>query len=204
MVAYASYDQFEPRASHKVIVDTFVADADAILAMPAGGDVWTMALQNAPDRHVTLDEPAVDDLLVALGDFVDLKCPFTIGHSRATARWPPALPSPWGSNRTRVALTRRAAHLHDIGRIGVSNQICPPGELTMSEFERMRLHPYLTERILQRVPGLAGGRGRHQPPRMPERLGLSAWCLRSSADDARPAAGLRSELSGRIGAAALP
>ena len=45
--------------------------------------------------------------------------------------------------------------MHDIGRIGVSNQIwSKPGDLTMSEFERMRLHPYLTERILQRVPGL--------------------------------------------------
>ncbi len=37
----------------------------------------------------------------------------------------------------------------------MSNQIwSKPGDLTMSEFERMRLHPYLTERILQRVPGL--------------------------------------------------
>jgi HD-GYP domain-containing protein (c-di-GMP phosphodiesterase class II) len=52
-------------------------------------------------------------------------------------------------------LTRRAAHIHDIGRIGVSNQIwSKPGDLTMAEFERMRLHPYLTERILHRVPGL--------------------------------------------------
>ena len=46
-----------------------------------------MALQNAPDRHIKLDEPALDDLLVALGDFVDLKCPFTLGHSRATAQF---------------------------------------------------------------------------------------------------------------------
>jgi HD-GYP domain-containing protein (c-di-GMP phosphodiesterase class II) len=52
-------------------------------------------------------------------------------------------------------LTRRAAHIHDIGRIGVSNQIwSKPNDLTMAEFERMRLHPYLTERILHRVPAL--------------------------------------------------
>jgi HD-GYP domain-containing protein (c-di-GMP phosphodiesterase class II) len=54
-----------------------------------------------------------------------------------------------------VTLTRRAASVHDIGRIGVSNQIwSKPARLSMAEFERMRLHPYLTERILSRVSGL--------------------------------------------------
>ncbi|MDQ1729913.1 MAG: hypothetical protein QOK10_72, partial [Pseudonocardiales bacterium] len=60
-----------------------------------------------------------------------------------------------GLDADEIALTRRAAHIHDIGRIGVSNQIwSKPNDLTMAEFERMRLHPYLTERILHRVPGL--------------------------------------------------
>ena len=45
--------------------------------------------------------------------------------------------------------------MHDIGRIGVSNQIWSKSSgLTMAEFERMRLHPYLSERILSRVSGL--------------------------------------------------
>ncbi|OPE47567.1 HD domain-containing phosphohydrolase, partial [Mycolicibacterium diernhoferi] len=52
-------------------------------------------------------------------------------------------------------LTRRAGHVHDLGRIGVSNQIwSKPGPLTAGEFERVRLHPYLTVRILSQVPGL--------------------------------------------------
>ncbi len=49
------------------------------------GDVWSAALREAPDRGTRLDEDALDSLLVALGDFVDLKCPFTLGHSRAVA-----------------------------------------------------------------------------------------------------------------------
>jgi HD domain len=73
--------QFDPG-----VVDAFVEDAERILAIPATGDVWAMALQNAPDRQTALDAPALDALLVALGDFVDLKCPFTLGHSRATAQ----------------------------------------------------------------------------------------------------------------------
>jgi HD-GYP domain-containing protein (c-di-GMP phosphodiesterase class II) len=142
--------QFDP-----AVVDAFVEDAESLLAIPATGDVWAMALQQAPDRHTKLDEPALDELLVAIGDFVDLKCPFTLGHSRATAQLASDAAVAVGLDKDAIALTRRAAHIHDIGRIGVSNQIwSKPGDLTMAEFERMRLHPYLTERILHRVPGL--------------------------------------------------
>jgi HD-GYP domain-containing protein (c-di-GMP phosphodiesterase class II) len=142
--------QFDP-----AVVDAFTADAESLLAIPSTGDVWTMALQQAPDRHIKLDEQALDHLIVAIGDFVDLKCPFTLGHSRATAQLAADAAAAAGLDADAVTLTRRAAHIHDIGRIGVSNQIwSKPGELTMAEFERMRLHPYLTERILHRVPGL--------------------------------------------------
>jgi HD-GYP domain-containing protein (c-di-GMP phosphodiesterase class II) len=140
---------------HPVVVDAFVEDPETVLAVPATGSVWATALQHAPDRHATLDGPTLDALLVALGDFVDLKCPFTLGHSRAVAQLSADAAVAVGLDADAVALTRRAAHIHDIGRIGVSNQIwSKPGGLTMAEFERMRLHPYLTERIVHRVPGL--------------------------------------------------
>jgi HD-GYP domain-containing protein (c-di-GMP phosphodiesterase class II) len=51
---------------------------------------------------------------------------------------------------------RRAGLLHDLGRLGVSNTIWDKGDaLTMAEAERVRLHPYLTERALASSPGLA-------------------------------------------------
>ncbi len=142
--------QFDPR-----MVDVFVRDADAILAGPAAGDVWAAALHEAPDRRVPLDDQGLDALLVALGDFVDLKCPFTLGHSRAVARLAGDAAAVAGLDADTVALIRRAGHVHDLGRIGVSNQIwSKPGPLTAGEFERVRLHPYLTVRILSQVPGL--------------------------------------------------
>ena len=141
--------QFDP-----VVVDAFVADAHAILTGPTD-DVWTAALQQAPDRADTLDAAALDDLLVALGEFVDLKCPHTLGHSSATAALAEGAARCAGLDGDDVTLTRRAALVHDVGRIGVSNGIwSKAGTLTTSEFERVRLHPYLTERILQRAPGL--------------------------------------------------
>ncbi|MBI3228001.1 MAG: HD domain-containing protein [Mycolicibacterium cosmeticum] len=143
--------QFDP-----AIVDVFVRDADAILAGPVAGDAWQAALQEAPDRHEHLDDDGVDALLMALGDFVDLKCPFTLGHSRAVARLAGDAAAVAGLEAATVALTRRAGHVHDLGRIGVSNQVwSKAGPLTYGESERVRLHPYLTVRILSQVRGLA-------------------------------------------------
>lgn len=50
----------------------------------------------------------------------------------------------------------RAALAHDIGRLGVSNAVWDKrGPLSQSEMERVRLHPYLTERMLSLSPALA-------------------------------------------------
>ncbi|OBK20592.1 LuxR family transcriptional regulator [Mycobacterium asiaticum] len=142
--------QFDPQ-----VADAFLSHAEEVLAGPRTGDVWAAALRAAPDRHEHLDDQSLDALLVALGDFVDLKCPFTLGHSRAVARLARDAAVTVGLDDDAVALTRRAGHVHDLGRIGVSNQLWSrPGSLTAAEFERVRLHPYFTVRILNQVPGL--------------------------------------------------
>ncbi|OBI06017.1 LuxR family transcriptional regulator [Mycolicibacter heraklionensis] len=142
--------QFDP-----LVVDVFTEHAPQILADPLTGDAWAAALLEAPDRGHHLDADELDSLLIALGDFVDLKCPFTLGHSRATAQLAADAAIAVGLDADSVALTRRAGHVHDLGRIGVSNQIwSKSGPLTAAEFERMRLHPYLTVRVLKQVRGL--------------------------------------------------
>ncbi|RAU89666.1 LuxR family transcriptional regulator, partial [Mycobacterium colombiense] len=163
----------------------------------------------------------------ALGDFVDLKCPFTLGHSRAVARLAGQAAQAAGLDRDAVALTRRAGHVHDLGRIGVSNQIWSrPGPLSASEFERVRLHPYLTVRILNQVPGLtrlAEVAGNHHEcldgsgyPRglaatalgLPDRILAAAVCYQSACEprpyreQLSPAAAAR-RLRGRAQAGAL-
>jgi DNA-binding NarL/FixJ family response regulator len=117
--------------------------------------LWTAPLREAPDRHQRLDAQSLDTLLAALGDFADLKCPFTLGHAQAVARLAADVASVVDLEVDAVALTRRAGYVHDLGRIGVSNQICSqPRPLTAGEFERVCLHPYLTIRILSQVRGL--------------------------------------------------
>lgn len=141
--------QFDP-----VVADVFLADAEAILAGPLTGDAWAAALRAAPDRQ-RVDEQTLDALLIALGDFVDLKCPFTLGHSRAVAQLAGSAALAAGLDAEAAALTRRAGHVHDLGRIGVSNHIwSSPNALSAADFERIRLHPYFTVRILKQVPAL--------------------------------------------------
>jgi HD-GYP domain-containing protein (c-di-GMP phosphodiesterase class II) len=127
----------------------------ADLAGLAGGDTWSEALRLAPDRDVVLDDAGTDALLLAMGDFVDLKCPFTAGHSRAVAELATAAAARIGLPAKDLAQIRRAGYVHDLGRMGVPNSVWEkPGSLGESDQERIRLYPYLTGRILNRVTGL--------------------------------------------------
>lgn len=140
--------QFDPG-----VVDAFLADPASIVAQP--DDVWSAALREAPTESAEMSEAELDRMIIALGDFADLKCPFTLGHSRAVAALASAAATDAGLSPTEIVDIRRAGHLHDLGRIGVSSDIWERASaLTPDQWERVRLHPYLTGRILQRVGGL--------------------------------------------------
>jgi HD-GYP domain-containing protein (c-di-GMP phosphodiesterase class II) len=116
---------------------------------------WSRALQLAPETGVVLHGEELDDLLAALGDFADLKCPFTIGHSRAVATLAHDAAARVGLSNEEAVRVRRAAYVHDLGRMGVPNSVWEkPGPLSESDRERIRLYPYFTGRILDRVGGL--------------------------------------------------
>ncbi len=135
------------------VVAAFVSSAPELLA--ATDDAWSTAVATLAEPDRVLGDAELDLLLRALGDFVDLKCPFTLGHSRGVADLVHAAAGCIGLGGADADLLRRAGYVHDLGRIGVSNLIWEKtGELTMPEWERVRMHPYLTGRILSRVGGL--------------------------------------------------
>jgi HD-GYP domain-containing protein (c-di-GMP phosphodiesterase class II) len=97
--------------------------------------------------------------LEAIADLVDLKSVYLAGHSRGVANLAAEAARGSGLASAEVVTVRRAGLIHDLGRLGVSNAIWDkPGPLSETELERVRLHPYLTERMLARVPALAGSR----------------------------------------------
>ena len=114
---------------------------------------WDVVLAAEPALKHVLSPTELDAALLAIADFVDLKSPYTLGHACAVAELVTLAASGVGLDPTAV---RRAALVANFGRLGVSNAIWDkPGPLGQGEWERIRLHPYITERMLQNSPTLA-------------------------------------------------
>jgi HD-GYP domain-containing protein (c-di-GMP phosphodiesterase class II) len=120
-----------------------------------GGDEWEIALAAEPEPVGTVTG-SLEPLLTALADFADLKSPWIRGHSRRVASLAEEAGRHAGLDRAACDGLRQAGLAHDLGRIAVENGVWDkPGPLTTSEWERVRLHPYYTERILSRCNALA-------------------------------------------------
>lgn len=135
--------------------DALVEDAPELLGQRVG-DAWETALDAEPGTPVVVPEARLDSVAAACADFADLKAPFLTGHSSRVRELAVAGAAVMGCGADEAALLGRAAHLHDLGRVGVPNGIWErPAGLGVSEMERVRLHPYHTERILARSPVMA-------------------------------------------------
>ena len=89
-------------------------------------------------------------------DFADLKIPYALGHSRRVSDLAGGAGQVLGMNAHQISALRRSGLLHDLGRCGISSSIWEkPGRLSQDDWERVRLHPYFTERILRRCAPLA-------------------------------------------------
>lgn len=142
--------QFSP-----AVAEVFERDAAAIVDGLLEMDVWTAALAQAPDRDRILDDDEIDELLRAIADFVDLKCPCSPGYSRGVGSLVAAAARHLRMPSADITRLYRAGLVHRLGRLGVSNQIWEKkGPLSTAEWERLRMYPYLTGRILSRVGGL--------------------------------------------------
>jgi HD-GYP domain-containing protein (c-di-GMP phosphodiesterase class II) len=130
--------------------------ADAILGGLDGVGTWQAVIDAEPGLALVLSGPQVDGALLAIANFVDLKSPYTLGHARAVAELAAAAGESLGLAAGEARLLGRAGLVHDLGRLGVSNTIWDkPGPLGAGEWERVRMHPYLTERMLNQSEALA-------------------------------------------------
>jgi HD-GYP domain-containing protein (c-di-GMP phosphodiesterase class II)/DNA-binding CsgD family transcriptional regulator len=143
--------QFDP-----ALVDVFSAEAPLLLGGLDDVAAWPAVIDAEPALEIVLSDEKLDSALEAIADFTDLKSPWTIGHSRGVADLACAAAKIYGLPDDDAKLLRRAGLVHDLGRLGVSNAIWDKrGPLTGPELERVRLHPYLTERMLASSEALA-------------------------------------------------
>ena len=143
--------QFDP-----VLVDVFCSEAPRLFGDIDSVTTWPAVIEAEPALEIVLSDEELGSALEAIADFTDLKSPWTIGHSRGVADLACAATTTYGLSDAEAGLVRRAGLVHDLGRLGVSNAIWDKrGTLTPAELERVRLHPYLTERMLASSGALA-------------------------------------------------
>ena len=133
-------------------------------------------------RAVIVDDDFLDDIAAAFGQVVDAKSPYTSGHSTRVALYADLLGQELGVSDDRRRWLKRAALLHDVGKLGVSNSILDkPGKLDEDEWQDMRSHAVHSENILSRISAfgeLARSAAAHH-----ERLDGKGYPRGVSADD---------------------
>ena len=117
-------------------------------------DIRVAAL--APEEAEDVDDVYLDAIAAAFGKVIDAKSPFTAGHSVRVADYAAQLGERLGVLPSRLRRLRRAAMLHDLGKLGVSSAILEkPGKLDDEEWAVMRTHASHTQAILGRIGALA-------------------------------------------------
>lgn len=103
-------------------------------------------------QAVELDDDYLDDIAAAFGQVVDAKSPYTAGHSTRVALYADLVGEALGLPPERRRWLRRAALLHDIGKLGVSNAVLDkPGKLDADEWTAVQAHAAHTFQILSRI-----------------------------------------------------
>jgi len=140
-----SGSQFDPR-----VAAGFASSAGDILSGLDRASTWDQVISADPGLATPLAGRELDDALGAIADFVDLKSPYTLGHARAVTQLVDGAGEILGLGAELLTTLHRSALVHGLGRLGVSNAIWDKkGPLGTGERERVRLHPYFTERMLE-------------------------------------------------------
>jgi HD-GYP domain-containing protein (c-di-GMP phosphodiesterase class II) len=215
------------KAHDPKIVERFAPLGQRLLEGLDAESSWEAVLSLEPGEHTILSEEQFDNACRAIADFTDLKSPYLLGHSSGVAELARAAARHCRLPEEDIVAVWRAGMLHDVGRTGVSSSIWgKPGPLSDSEWERVRLHSYYTERALarsnalaqlgalaashhERLDGLGYHRGASAPPLTPAAKILAAADAYHAMTESRPhrpalapeaaAVALRSEVrSGRL------
>src|SRR5580765_1897188 len=183
MIARRAGGAYEPE-----LVERFLAGAERFMDGLDGPIDRGTILALEPTPHAMLDETACEEAYLAIADFIDMRMPFTFGHSRAVAALTAAAAKRMGLPSGDIRDVRWAAYTHDIGELTVPVATwMRAGALTERETDAARLHPYHGERALASL----GGEGKAVAAlvlRHHERLDGSGYHRNSRGPDLPPAA----------------
>ena len=146
-----SGEAYDPR-----LVELALRVFDDTLSQVDETRMWNAAMDSEPWPQVVLSDARIDAGFGAVAALTNLKSPWLREHSTNVADLAEAAAWRLQLSPDVVAVLRRAALAHDLGRVGVSNAIWEkPGPLGFGEWERVRLHPHFTERAFAQSAALA-------------------------------------------------
>lgn len=114
-------------------------------------EAYVLAME--PGRQAVMaDEDYLDDIAAGFARVIDAKSPYTSGHSDRVALFTDMIAEELAMALPERRRLKRAALLHDIGKLGVSNGVLDkPGRLEGAEWEQMKRHAEFSEMILSRI-----------------------------------------------------
>lgn len=96
------------------------------------------------------------ETIQALATAIEAKDPYTRGHSERVAMYSSIIAEEMNLPEDFLNTLNFAALLHDIGKIGIPDEILnKPGKLSEEEFDRIRIHPILGANIVEKIDFLA-------------------------------------------------
>lgn len=115
------------------------------------------------------DKELLKEIIESFAKVIDLKDSYTQGHSMRVAKYTAMLAKELGCNDEEVELYYNIALMHDIGKVGIPDEVLnKPGKLTDEEYELIKSHTtrgYETLRNISILPELAtGARSHHERP----------------------------------------
>jgi putative nucleotidyltransferase with HDIG domain len=110
-----------------------------------------IALEPVPEG---LAPERIDRICGAFAEIIDAKSPFTPGHSEGVARAAMRIAAGLGLKAAETQFVRRAALLHDLGKLALPNSVLEkPDKLHPEEWQAVKKHPYYTMEILRHIAG---------------------------------------------------
>lgn len=129
----------------------FEAGVDDFLHQPINrAEFLAMVKCLVQAKHLNDELVNIENTILALAKAIEAKDPYTEGHVDRVSSYAVNLGREIGFSQWEQRLLRRAAILHDVGKIGVSESVLlKPGPLTEEEFDQVKIHPILGERICE-------------------------------------------------------
>lgn len=133
-----------------------LADDDAVWHTMQADNLAVRVAELEPTTLIReIDEGYLDDIAAGFAQVVDAKSPFTAGHSDRVALFADLIAEEMGYDADRRRWLKRAALLHDVGKLGVSNAILDKNDRPdEAEWAAIRRHPELGETILSKIEAL--------------------------------------------------